>query len=490
MSTPGIAQSSTSAASATGASFWAETRTTSLLALPIIVGQVLQNALGVIDTLMVGRVSVEAVAGASLATAIFMMPLIFGFGVMAPFSVFVSRAFARGESAEAVHHLRRGLAMGFMLSVGLALIISASSADLNLLHQPAAVVAQARPFLLLLAWSIVPMYLFQTLRQYCEALHTPSLPMLILCLGVLANITLNWIFIFGHLGFPALGLIGAGWATLLTRTIMFLSLATVVWQTHLRDPKLRRELRHGRFHGAAYKALLGLGLPAGFQVILEVGAFSFAAIMMGWISETALAAQQVALSVASTVFMIPLGLSMAAAIRVSHAIGSNDLARARACSRGSLLLTWIFMGLTAIITCTFTRGLAALFVRDTGVIFVASHVLFIAGLFQIFDGTQIVCVGILRGLNDVKYPTVLSLIGYWIIGLPISYLLAFTFRAGAVGVWIGLLIGLAVEAVLLILRLQRKLASEELLRPGDVRIGDTKSLSRQADQSPNVPTVP
>jgi MATE family multidrug resistance protein len=424
---------------------------------------VLQNGLSVIDTVMVGRVSVEAVAAASLATALFVVPLVFGFGVMGPFSVFVARAAAKGELPQAVHYLRRGLAISVVLAVGLAIAITALSGYLNLLHQPPTVLGQARAFLLLLTWSIVPMYLFQTLKQYCEALHTAWPPMIILAVSVFINIALNWVFIFGHLGAPALGLIGAGWATLITRTIMLIALTVVVFQIHFRIPALRHAFLDGTFQWQGYKDLLGMGLPAGFQVILEVGAFTFAAIMMGWISEAALAAHQVAISVASTLFMVPLGLSMAVAIRVSHAIGSNDPERAHSCIRGALLMTLGFMSLTALITCTCAHSLAATFIHEPKVIFLAAQVLFVAGLFQIFDGTQVICIGALRGLHDVKLPTLLNFCGYWLFGLPISYLLAFQFHFGAVGVWVGLLLGLVFVSVCLLLRLKAVLKKAMLV---------------------------
>lgn len=454
MNDQGVLQPQISASLTTRTNFWTETRATCLLALPIIFGQLLQNGLSVIDTVMVGRVSVEAVAAASLATALFVVPLVFGFGVMGPFSVFVARANARGETSEIVHHLRRGLVMSVSIGVALAILITALSGHLNLLHQPSTVLVQARSFLLLLTWSIVPMYLFQILKQYCEALHTAWPPMLILTAGALINIALNWVFIFGHLGAPALGLIGAGWATLITRTVMLAALVLVVRQIHFQSAALRNAFFRGAFQWQGYRDLLGLGLPAGFQVILEVGAFTFAAIMMGWVSEAALAAHQVAISVASTVFMVPLGLSMAVAIRVSHAIGSDDPRRARACVRGSLLLTLGFMCLTAITICTFAHGLAALFIRDPEVIILAAQVLLIAGFFQIFDGTQAICIGALRGLHDVKLPTFLSFCAYWLIGLPVSYLLAFHFQLGAVGIWLGLLVGLALISGLLLARLK------------------------------------
>jgi MATE family multidrug resistance protein len=436
------------------AGFWRESRALLGLALPIIVGQVLQNALSVIDVLMVGRVSVAAVAAASLASALFVVPLVFGFGVLGPFSVLVAGAAARGSTTETIHHLRRGLNVALVLGMLLAVVITVLSGFIGCLHQPPAILAQARPFLLLLTWSLVPMYLFQILKQYCEALHTAWPPMVILVLGVAINSSLNWIFIFGHLHFPALGLLGAGWATCTTRLLMLAMMSVVVLRIHFPVASLRRELRHGAFHWAGYRQLLNLGVPAGVQVILEVGAFTFTAIMMGWISETALAAHQVAISVVSTTFMVALGISMAISIRVSHAIGSNNFALARQSIRAALFVTGALMVTMAGVICLNGRTLAGWFVHDPRVMAVAAQILFIGGLFQIFDGLQVVCAGSLRGLHDIKVPTLINLCGYWLVGLPLAYWLGFRMHLGPSGIWWGMLTGLALLAGLLLTRLK------------------------------------
>ena len=428
-----ILEAPSSPASSKRSAFWAETSATGLLALPIIFGQILQNSLSVIDTLMVGQVSVVAVAAGSLATALFVVPLVFGFGAMGPFSVFVSGAFARGELAETVHHLRRGLVLGFLLAIILAISITMMSDYLIDLDQPPDVLVQARSFLLLLSWSIVPMYLFQILKQYCEALHTAWSPMVILCFGVLINIGLNWVFIYGHCGAAPMGLLGAGWATLITRTLMLLVLAVAVVRIHFRNAESRDAFHHGSFQWAGYRDLLRTGVPAGFQVTLEVGAFTFAAVMMGWISDHALAAHQIAISVASTTFMVPLGLSIAVAIRIGHAVGSGDMPRARLSVQSCLSMTLVFMGLSAIMMFLFAHELASLFIRDQAVVLLAAQLLFIAGLFQIFDGLQVACVGSLRGLHDIVVPTLINFCGYWLLGLPVSYFLAFRLGYGARG---------------------------------------------------------
>jgi len=233
-----------------------------------------------------------------------------------------------------------------------------------------------------------------------------------------------------------------------------------VVRIHFRDADSRRAFWKGSFHWPGYWSLLKTGLPAGCQVTLEVGAFTFAAVMMGWISDHALAAHQIAISVASTTFMVPLGLSMAVAIRVGHAIGSGDMPRARLSVHGALFMTVAFMGLSAIVICSFAHGFASLFIRDPAVVFLAAQLLFIAGVFQIFDGIQVTGVGSLRGLHDIMVPTLINFCGYWLVGLPASYLLAFRFGFGARGVWLGLLIGMALVSTLLLFRLGLKLKKD------------------------------
>lgn len=435
-------------------SFWKETRSTLFLAMPIILGQVLQNSLGVIDTLMVGRVSVAAVAACSFATALFTVPLVFGFGVLAALSVFVARAAAQHNLVETAHLLRRGLVLSMGLAIAMVLGITFVSRGLVFFHEPAAVIAQGRPFLLLLTYSIVPMYLFQTLKQFCEAQHAAWPSLLILIIGVLVNVALNWIFIFGHWGAPPMGLLGAGWATLLTRTLIFGVLAGFVTARFFQTSIMRNAFGDSVFKFHGYRELLNLGLPVGAQVILEVGAFTMAAVMMGWISEAALAAHQVAISIASMSFMVPLGLSMALAIRVSHALGRGAWGRAAQAIRGTLLVTVSFMSGTALILFAFSHQLAAFFILDASVVMLAAHILIIAGLFQIFDGIQVVSIGALRGLHDVKVPTLINFFGYWGLALPLSYFLAFNEKWGALGVWSGLLAGLAFVACFLIIRLE------------------------------------
>ena len=437
--------------------FWLEGFATLRLGLPIIFGQMLQNSLGIIDTIMVGRVSVEAVAAGSFANALFIVPMVFGFGTLGAVSVFVARAAARGDSAETVQVLRRGLILSLGLALCMIVCMLGVCRYLAIFDEPLPVVNTARTFLLLLTCSLIPMYLFQTLKQYCEALHAAWIPMLILMTGVAVNTGLNWIFIYGHLGFPALGLQGAGCSTLITRTCMLGVLVFFVGKMFFKTEELRKTLVQVPFDFHGFWNLLGIGLPAGFQVILEVGAFAMAAIMMGWISEVALAAHQVAVSVASISFMFPLGLSTAVAIRVSHAVGSGLPRQARQAAQGSLFMTLVFMTISTLIIVLIAPSFAGIFVQDARVVALASHILIVAGLLQIFDGIQIVSAGALRGLHDVKIPTLLNFCGYWVVGLPTSYFLAFHCHWGAIGIWWGLFTGIGVLSCLHFCRLEQTL---------------------------------
>ncbi len=435
-------------------SIWRELVPTLRLAVPIIASQLLQNALSVLDIVMVGRVSVDAVAACAFACNIFVLPLLFGFGFLGAIPVLVANAHGRGSHAETRAVLVRGTFFSLGLAILATLAVIVISANLGLFRQPAIVTEQARPFLILLGWSILPVFIGQSIKQYCEALHAAWPPMLILCLGLPVNAALNYVFIYGHFGWPALGLVGAGWATLITRTFMLILLALYVWLFLWKTSAASEEQTSAASSENIYAEMLRIGLPAGLQVLLEVGFFTAASIMMGWISDRALAAHQIAISVASTTFMVPLGLAIAISIRVSHSYGQGHLHQTRSIARAGLIFSVIFMAAASLLICLFPAQIAKFFVRDAEVVHIATQILLIAGAFQICDGLQTVSMGGLRGIKDVTIPTVLILCGYWLLCLPLSYYLAFTLGYGAIGVWLGILAGLILISAALLWRLE------------------------------------
>jgi MATE family multidrug resistance protein len=442
-----------------------EARRTAALALPIIVGQVGNVLMGVVDTVMIGQVGRVPLAASAFANNILVIFLVAGFGVLSAISVLVARASGARRPDECGELLRHGAAAGFASALVMGMIMSLCLPWLGMFRQPPEVMAAARPYLAIIAWTIVPVMLFHAFKQYCEGLSAPVAPMVITLGSVVLNGFLNWVLIYGKLGAPALGLVGAGWATLAARIAALVALGVYVaaaprfagW----RPRRWRAPLRWQRL-----REMFAVGLPIGLQVLFEVGVFSAAGFMVGWIGTVPLAAHQIAISCVSMTFMIPLGLSFAAGVRIGQAAGAGEHERLRVIGHGALGVAWLFMGTCAVVFLVAGEWIARGFVHDAvteaPVIAVATQLLIVAGLFQLFDGTQVVSIGSLRGIMDVRVPTVVTFVAYWLVALPAGYVGAFVLGWGPIGVWIGLASGLATSAIMLAVRF------EWLTRPGRI----------------------
>src|SRR5690606_32034167 len=276
-----------------------------------------------------------------------------------------------------------------------------------------------------------------------------------------ANIFMNWVLIYGHLGFPAMGINGAGWATLISRVMMALMISYYVWNSKRYMPyKIGFGCKELRF--PLMSKMLNIGGITGFQFIFEVGAFSAAAIMMGWIGVNALAAHQIAINLASISYMMASGLSAAAMVRVGNQLGRNDIQSLREIGFTTFGMVAIFMLFFAIVLIALRNYLPMLYINDLPVLEMTSSLLIIAGLFQLSDGIQVVGLGALRGMSDVKIPTLVTLVAYWGVGLPLGYFLAFQLGLNEQGIWYGLLIGLTCTGILLIYRFNK--VSNKLLK--------------------------
>jgi MATE family multidrug resistance protein len=405
---------------------------------------------------------------------------LFGFGFLGAVPVLMAKAHGRRDFQGTLDVMWQGLAFSLFLAVVLALICTGGSFYISLLGQPAELNSSAQTFLIIIAWSLIPIYLCQTLKQMCEALNAPWAPMLILTLGVPINAGLNWVLIYGHLGIHGMGLMGAGWATFIARTLMFLGL--VVFVRYKLIPTYRAALERGDVEAQSeerremeeelineansaltpkrslYQQMIYLGLPASLQLLLEAGFFSVASVMMGWISKEVLVAHQIAMSVAATTFMVPLGVSIAMSIRVSHAVGKRDYVKTRAICRGGFILALFIAGGCCTAMGLFRNQLAHFFIDNQLIDGLAASFLLVAALFQFFDATQMVGLGALRGLQDVRLPTIVSLCAYWVLSLPLGYWLAFVMHWGGVGIWWGMFWGLALAAVTLFWRTEIRLA--------------------------------
>jgi MATE family multidrug resistance protein len=319
---------------------------------------------------------------------------------------------------------------------------------LGWLGQPPEVNRSVVGFLMLTAISVIPVMLFTAAKDFAEALSRPWPPFWIVLGGVGLNVLLNFVFIFGMLGAPAMGLTGAGLATLIARMASLVVLLVWLHRSRHFQPHLAR-IPGERSLGREWRGLLQIGLPAGGQYLAEVSAFATASLMMGWIGVNALAAHQIAITCAATTFMVPLGIGMAVTVRVGQSVGARDFHRVRPIAFGGLGLSLGVMTCSALGFILFSRPIAGLFVTDPGVLATAAALLVIAGFFQVVDGTQIVAMNALRGLGDVHVPTGVAIVSYWMVALPLAYLLTFRAHLGPNGIWAGLALGLGVAGVAL-----------------------------------------
>lgn len=439
-----------------------EIRQTLTLAFPIIIGQVSQMLMGVTDAVMIGRVGKVPLAAAALTHGLFMLVFIVAIGVLMSVSVLVARAHGARLARECAALLQHGMMLGVALGVAGTLAMFAVVPWLSHFGQPAEVVAEVRPYFELIALSIIPTLVFQVLRQFSEAVDRPWVPMGILLGGVGLNVVLNWILIYGNLGAPALGLAGAGWATLAARVVA----AVLLWWWLARRPEIRTEwpaavLPHSwltRLTWSRLREMLRIGVPAAIYLLFEVGAFSAAALMMGLLGTVELAAHHIALTCAGFTFMFPLGISIAVSVRVGRAVGEGRLGALRAIGFGALAAGSLVMLVCALFFLLTGRQLVSGFAANPEVIALGAQLLVVAAIFQLFDGAQVIASGALRGMTDVKVPMVITFIAYWVIALPGGYWFGVQGAYGPLGIWAALAAGLAAAALLLIWRFYYKTA--------------------------------
>lgn len=425
------------------------------LAYPVIIGQLGIVMMGVVDSIMVGKLGPIPLAAASLGNSLIFLILIIGIGSSIVVSPLVAILVGAKRYSECGVYFRQSLVVNIAVSIVMIVIILLGVNFIYALKQPKEVIDQTIIFMTIVGLSALPLMIYQTYKQFIEGLSVMKPAMIIALLANIINLLGNWILIFGKLGLPALGIAGSAWATFSSRVFMAVALMIYV----MKNKKFRQYDVTFHFRGldlAIIKKILRLGLPSGFQYFFEVGAFSFAVIMIGWIGANELAAHQIAINLASISFMAVLGISQAASIRVGNAVGEQNISNVRKAGFTGILIGIFVMLISGMIFITFNDLLPELYISDEKVIEIASRLIIIAALFQLSDGTQAVGIGVLRGLTDVKGPTIITFIAYWVISLPVAYILAFTFRLGVDGVWYGLLIGLTASAIMLTLRFNYK----------------------------------
>lgn len=426
-------------------------KTTFLLAYPVMLTQLGQVSVGIADSMMVGRIGALPLAASSLANSIFFVVMMFGIGISMGLTPLVSMASGKGKLKRISRLFSHSLWINASTGLLLTGLILAFSQGLQILDQPAAVTELAKPYLLIITASLVPLMLFQTFKQLAEGLSQTKQAMVITIFSNLVNVFLNYVLIWGVWGFPELGLNGAGWATLFSRVLMMLLMGGYVLYAK-RYAVYRLSLVRAKASFPMAVRILKIGVPTGFQFIFEVSAFSAAAIMMGWIGINALAGHQIALNLASISYMMATGLATAGMIRVSHYVGKGDFRAMREAGLVVFGMVTVFMLGCALLFFAFRFYLPTLYIDDPQVISLAASLLILAGFFQISDGVQVVGLGVLRGLEDVKVPTLVTFFAYWGLGLPLGYWLAFEMGMAERGIWVGLLIGLTLTASMLLYR--------------------------------------
>jgi len=423
------------------------------LAIPVAIGQLGHIMLGVVDSLMVGRLGAVQLAASSLVNSILILILIFGIGMSVAVTPLIAIAKGSDNHDECGLIYNQAMIVNFLFSIFLSGIALISSEFIDYLNQPAEVILYAKSYMKIMSLSMIPLMIFQTYKQFFDGLSITKPGMYVAIISNVVNIIGNYVLIFGKFGVPALGLDGAGIASFLTRFFMVLSIMIYFYKSE-KFKKYSKVKFQFKLEKKIAKKIISTGLPTGFQMFFEVGAFSFAAIMIGWMGANQLAAHQIALSLASTTFMIVLGISSAATIRVGNFLGRKDLVEVRKAIYSAILLGVSLMSLFGILFIILKDFFPTLFISDITVINYASELLIIAALFQIFDGTQAVSLGVLRGMLDVKIPMYLAFVSYWIISIPLSYLLGFTFHLYVNGVWISLSTGLIFAAVFFVFRIR------------------------------------
>lgn len=425
------------------------------LAYPVIIGQLGIVMMGVVDSIMVGRLGSVPLAAASLGNSLIFIILIIGIGSSSVVTPLVAILVGGKRFSECGVYFRQSLLVNMLLSLVMIGIILIGVNFIHHLNQPDEVIELTIIYMSIVGLSALPLMFYQTYKHFIEGFSIMKPAMIIALLANIINAFANWVLIFGELGFPKLGLAGAAWATFASRVFM----ALVIMFYVMRNEKFKQYDVTFHFRSINFpviKKILRLGLPSGFQYFFEVGAFSFAVVMIGWIGTNELAAHQIAINLASISFMGVLGISQAASIRVGNAMGEQSVSKIRKAGFTAIVLGASIMSLAGLTFILLNKFLPTLYIDDEAVISIASRLIIIAALFQLSDGTQAVGIGVLRGLTDVKGPTIITFVAYWMISLPIAYLLAFNFNLGVEGVWIGLLIGLTVSAILLTFRFNHK----------------------------------
>lgn len=422
---------------------------------PIIIAQLLQMSMNFVDTVMAGNLSAEALAAVAVGGAVFMPLVMLVAGILMALTPIVAQLLGSRNFEEIGVNARQGLWLSQILAIPLFFVIRNLGIVMVWIAVTPSIIPLALGYLNALSWVVFPLTAYMALRFFSEGLSVTRPGMYFAGIGVVVNVAANYVLMYGKLGFPQLGAIGCGYATALVGLIMFICMAlfTANYEPYQRF-QIFSELKKPDF--PVLQEILHLGVPIGLSSTMEVTMFAVVSLLMGSLSAIAVAGHQIAINFSAMTFMVPFGLSTAITARVGNAAGSKNLHEARRRGGIGIALSVGFMSFTALLMVAVPDLITSIYTQDRTVQNVAISLLYMAAIFQISDGLQVSGYGALRGLKDTKIPMVVNLVAYWIIGLPLGYYLGITRGIGPQGLWIGLIAGLSVAAILHNLRFLSK----------------------------------
>ena len=405
-----------------------------------------------VDTVFLGKIGAAEQAACILSNNLYILLLVFGIGVSYATTPLVTSANQNMDLLKKASLFKNSIFLNVSVSIICFIVLFLSSGLLKYMHQPEDVIKLAVPFFNVLIFSMIPISLFFTCKQYCEGLSNTRMALFISIIGNVINIVLNYLLIYGKFGFPELGYLGSAWASFISRVFMGFSFLYLIFKSPV-TKEISAVYKKVKINKKELFHLAKIGLNAGLQLTFEVAAFVIAGLMAGTFGKEQIDAHGIALSIAAFTYMFASGISSASSIRVGIYKAQDNWLEIKQAAFSSIKLVMLIMGGFAILFLMINNFLPKVFSSDLQIVNLASKLLIIAALFQLFDGIQVTIVGILRGLEDFKIPTLISLVGYWIIALPLAYWLAFILKLETVGVWIGLLVSLIFAAIVLFWRL-------------------------------------
>ena len=429
-----------------------EIKKTFLLAYPIVVAQLGVILMGVTDNIMVGRYIGKIGLGTSgIANSLAFLIASIGIGGLSVVAPLISKAKAERNIPEINRLFRAGIRVSLWFGLILSLIGFVCIYFFEIFQQSPEINSKAPTFMAIIIFSNIFTFIFAAAKQLSDGLSRTYVAMIITVAGLVLNLVFNILLINGYAGFPRLGLNGSAVSTLTTRILMMFAMLFYLFQNKAFAKYLKSKYNSLKINDLV-QSIFKIGVPSGLQFFFEIAAFSLAVIMMGWLGENQLAAHQIAINVASTTYMMAGGLGVAGGIRVGEGRGLQNTEKIRISANVALLLVAVFMTAMMLLIFTFNRFIVELYISDVGVITLAMNLMLIAAVFQLSDGIQVVSLGILRGIADVNIPTWITMFAYWGVALPLGYFLSFSMKTDAIGIWVGLLAGLTISAILLTFR--------------------------------------